>query len=458
MAKYLLYLLPLCFWWQTNAQSDNTLSLNYSLPDNDQWWQLFGDQILSQLIQQAITHNYDLQSALKKIEIAKSKMRIARSEFYPELSSTIEYGPEKSSQGIDQSNSYHRIGQAGVQLNWELDLLGRIRKNVKAQKEYYQASQEDYRGVMVALAAEVANSYILLRSYQQQWEITQANLSSQAEILHLNEVKAQAGLTSQLAVAQSKSLWLETKATLPGIESSIHEQATTLLTLLGQYSDTLRQQLLHNQPLPAITGIQIQGIPAKLLRQRPDIHSAEKNIEALAATVGATRADWWPQFYLKGSIGYGNHYFEQFFKKENLTWQIAPSIQWTIFKGRQLTENLRLAQIQLDEGIEQYNETLLTALQEIDHALFAYHQSLQQLQATESAFEQIQLTLDYALDLYNQGLTDYQSVLDSQRNVLTYENTLLNARSNTLQLLIQIYKAVGGGFQPPSFSKSNLSL
>jgi NodT family efflux transporter outer membrane factor (OMF) lipoprotein len=458
MAKYLLYLLPFCFWWQANAQSDSTLSLKNSLPDNDQWWQLFGDEMLPQLIHKAIIHNYDLQSALKKIEMARSKVRTARSEFYPELSSSIAFSPEKSSLGIDQSDSYHRIGQAGFQLNWELDLFGRIRKNVKAQKQYYQASQEEYRGVMVSLAAEVANSYIQLRSYQQQWKITQANLNSQAKILHINEVKAEAGLTSQLAVAQSKSLWLETQASLPGIESAIHEQATTLLTLLGEYNDTLYQQLTHHQPFPSIIGIQIKGIPAELLRQRPDIQSAEKNIEALASTLGATRADWWPQFYLNGSIGYGNHYFEQILKKENLTWQIAPSVQWTLFKGRQVTENIRQAQLQLDEGIEQYNETVLTALQEIDYALFAYHQSLLQLKATKAAFEQICLTLEYAIDLYNQGLADYQSVLDSQRNVLSYENTLLNAQSNTLLLLIQLYKAIGGGFQSSSSSNLKQSL
>ena len=137
MAKYLLYLLPFCFWWQANAQPNSPLSLDYSLPDNNQWWQLFGDDMLPQLIQKAIVQNYNLQSALKKIEMARSKVRMARSEFYPELSGSIEYGPEKSSQGIDESNSYHRVGQAAVQLSWELDLFGRIRKNVKAQKQYY---------------------------------------------------------------------------------------------------------------------------------------------------------------------------------------------------------------------------------------------------------------------------------------------------------------------------------
>ena len=130
-----------------------------------------------------------------------------------------------------------------------------------------------------------------------------------------------------------------------------------------------------------------------------------------------------------------------------MTWQISPSIQWTFFSGRKITENIRLAQLQLDEGINTYNQTLLTALQEIDDAIFSYNKSLQQLSADRQALEQIKLTLQYAVDLYNKGLSDYQTVLDSQRNVLNYENILVTAHSSTLLYFIQLYKALGGGYE-----------
>ena len=178
-----------------------------------------------------------------------------------------------------------------------------------------------------------------------------------------------------------------------------------------------------------------------------DMNIALYGLLALAAAAGATRADWWPKFYLTGAFGYGNEYYKQFFKKENMTWQISPSIKWTIFSGRQIAQANRQAQIQLDEGINTYNQTLLTALQEVDDALSSYNKSLQQLDADRLALQEIKLTLEYAMDLYKKGLTNYQNVLDSQRNVLNYENVYVNSQSATLLYMIQVYKALGGGVE-----------
>ena len=436
-----IYLLPQLF-----AQPDSVINLQQQLPSNDSWWQLFGDSTLTRIINTAVLHNYDLLNAIKNIEIARSKIRIERSHYFPILEASVQYSPEKSSLGIDHSDSYSRIGQGGLSMNWEIDVFGSIRKSVKAQKEYYLASQEDYRSVMVSLAAEIATAYIQLRTYQQQLEVARHNLQSQEEILQLNEAKLKAGLTSRLTVAQARGLWLQTKATLPAIESSVYEQANLLLVLSGEYSDSLRQELLHPKSLPPSKGFLIDGIPADLIRRRPDVRAAERQMDALAAAAGASRADWWPKFYLTGAFGYGNEYFEHFFKKENMTWQISPSVKWTIFSGRQIAENIRMARLQLDEGINTYNQTILTALQEVTNTIYIYNKSLQQLQADRQALEQIQLTLEYAMDLYQKGLSDYQSVLDSQRNVLTYENQLVTAHSTTLLYLIQLYKALGGGY------------
>ena len=219
----------ICLLSQLFAQQDSVINLQQQLPSNDSWWQLFGDSTLTRLINTAVTHNYDLLNAIKNIEMARSKVRIERSHYFPTLEASIQYSPQKSSLGIDHSDSYSRIGQSGLSMNWEIDVFGSIRKNVKAQKEYYLASQEDYRSVMVSLAAEIATAYIQLRTYQQQLEVARHNLQSQEEILQLNEAKLKAGLTSRLTVAQARGLWLQTKATLPAIESSVYEQANLLL-------------------------------------------------------------------------------------------------------------------------------------------------------------------------------------------------------------------------------------
>lgn len=426
---------------------DSVLNLGQELPSNDIWWQLFGDPTLESLIEKAMANNYDLANAIRNIGIARAKFRAERGNFFPSITASTQYTPEKSSLGIDHTELYSHVGQAGLEMNWEIDVFGSIRNNVKAQKEYFLASQEDYRGVMVSLAAEIATYYIQLRTYQQQLEVTRNNLKSQEEILRLNEAKFQAGLASQLAVAQSRGLWLQTKATIPGLEASIYAQTNMIVILTGEYSDSLRYVLLQPQPMPVTTGLILHGIPAQLIRRRPDLRAAEREMDALAAAAGASRADWWPKFYVSGAIGYGNDYYKHFFEKENLTWQISPSIKWTIFSGRQIAENNRIARLQLDKGIDSYNQTLLTALQEVDNSLVSYNKSLQQLEADRQALEQIRLTLQYAMDLYQQGLSDYQTVLDSQRNVLNYENVLVNAHSSTLLYMIQLYRALGGGFE-----------
>ena len=446
MKNIFLLILSLILSFHLSAQSDSLLNLEQELPSDDTWWQLFGDPTLTLLIEKAVANNYDLQNAIENIEMAQARLRIQRSGFFPSITASAQFTPEKSSRGIDRVSDYYHTGQAGLEMNWEIDVFGSIRKNVKAQKEYYLASVEDYRSVMVSLAAQVAIAYIQLRTYQQQLVVARNNLKSQEEILQINEARSNAGLASQLTVAQAKGLWLQTKATLPGIEASIYTQANTIAVLTGEYSDSLQRALLEIQPLPESTGIVVNGIPAELIRRRPDIRSDERTLDALAAAAGASRADWWPKFYLTGAFGYGNEYFKHFFRRENMTWQISPSIKWTIFSGRQLVESERLARLQLDKGINTYNQDLLNALQEVDDAIVSYNKSLQQLEAGRQALEQIRLTLRYATDLYQQGLADYQTVLDSQRNVLDYENTLVNAHSATLIYLIQLYRALGGGY------------
>lgn len=441
----IIFLLSICLLPHLNAQRDTIQNLQL-LPSDDPWWQMFGDATLTLLIDKSVANNYNLQNAIKNIEIARTRMRLQQAGFFPSITASAQYSPEKSSLGINQVDMYRHVGQAQLEMNWELDVFGNIRKNVKAQKEYFLASQEDYRGVMVSLAAEVATAYIQLRTYQQQLEVAKLNVKSQEEILQINDAKLKVGLASSLVVAQSKSLLLQTKATIPGIQASIYSQANTLSVLTGEYSDSLRNVLLQPDSLPQNTGIFMEGIPAELIRRRPDVRSAERTVEALAAAAGATRADWWPKFYLTGAFGFGNEYFKHFFREENMTWQISPSIKWTIFSGRKIAENVRLARLQLDEEINNFNQTMLSALQEIDDAIFTYNQSIRQLNADRQAMEQIRLTLQYAVDLYQRGLADYQSVLDSQRNVFDYEITLVNAESATLINLIQLYRAVGGGF------------
>ena len=425
-----------------------------SLPSQDAWWQLFQDPMLDSLIAKAMVKNYDVRTAIRKIEMAKSKLRVDRSPYYPTIDFSVKYAPEKSSLSADKSNIIERNGTATFNLNWELDVFGRIRKESSSQKEFYLASQEDYRGVMVSMAAQLSSAYINLRLAQKQLEVARENLNSQQKVMELTRSKFEVGLVSQLDVAQAKSRYLQTKASLPGLEANINEQINQISVLLGEHSALVRQQLLPVQPLPKNPRKVALGIPANLIRQRPDVRSAERTIDGLAAAVGASRADWWPKFLVTGFFGYSSEQFEHFTERENMIWQIAPTMKWTIFSGRNLVEAEKTAQLQLEEEINNYNQILLSAIQEVDNAMVTYNKSLRQLAAMQEAYEQTRLTLELAIKLYESGLTNYQNVLTSQTDLLNYENSLIEAQAASLLQLIQLYKALGGGW-PTSRQTNN---
>ena len=166
-----LLFLSLILGGRSKAQQDPVLDLQQTMPSEDSWWQFFGDSTLIRLIDKSVANNYNLQNAVKNIQLAKSRWRSQQGHFFPSFSASAQYTPEKSSLGIDHADNYYHIGQAGIEMNWEIDVFGNIRKGAKAQKEYYLASQEDYRGTMVSLASEVAMAYIRLRTYQQQLEV-----------------------------------------------------------------------------------------------------------------------------------------------------------------------------------------------------------------------------------------------------------------------------------------------
>lgn len=427
-------------------RTSNAPNLQQTLPSNDEWWKLFKDPILDTLIDKAVVKNYDVRNAIRKIEMAKAKLRVDRSPYYPTIYFAGSYAPEKSSLSADKKNIIERVGSATVNLNWELDVFGRIRKESSSQKEFYLAAQEDYRGVMVSLAAQLSTAYVNLRCAQKQLEVTRRNIESQKQVMELTETKLNVGLASRLDVAQAKSLYLQTKASLPGIESTIAQQINLIGVLIGEHTEPIRDSLFREHPLPENPRTAAVGIPANLIRQRPDVRSAERTIDGLAEAVGASRADWWPKFLVTGYIGYASENFEHLTDKENMIWQIAPSIKWTIFSGRNLVESKKSAQLQLDEEINSYNQTLLTALQEVDNALVTYNKSLLQISALNDAYQQSKLTLDLAIEQYKNGLTSYQNVLTSQLSLLNYENSLVEARAASLRYLIELYQALGGGW------------
>ena len=418
-----------------------------TLPVDDQWWKSFGDTTLDSLISIAVDRNYSVLTAIDRMNMAKAGLRMERSGFFPTVGINAGWTRQQTSGNTSElPQSPQHFYDVSANMSWELDIFGSIRQRVKAQKETFAASKEEYTAVMVSLSAQVASSYIQLRELQQELKVVERNCASQAAVLKITEVRYNTGLVSKLDVAQAKSVYFSTKASIPQLESGINQYITSLAVLLGTYPQEIRPVLERVGELPDYMEPISIGIPADLLMRRPDIRSAEHQINAQAASLGASKSDWLPQVFIKGSVGYAFKDFKDLTKHKSFTYEIAPALSWTIFSGGKLVNATKSARAQLDEAIDQFNQTVLTAVQETDNAMTAYRSSIKQIVALREVRNQGQETLTLSLDLYKQGLTPFQNVLDAQRSLLSYENQLVQARGNSLLQLIALYQALGGGW------------
>ena len=241
-------------------------------------------------------------------------------------------------------------------------------------------------------------------------------------------------------------MYYNTLASLALLEGSIQQQMNILAVLSGLYPHQLQPVLEVPRPLPEYLRLVSVGVPMNLVRRRPDIRQAERTIASYAAMAGASRSDFLPKLQINGSIGFAARDMDRLFREESLTYQIAPVLTWSIFQGTSRFQALSSAKAEVEIAIEQYNQTVLTAMQEVENAMTAYTHSIRQIQTLEKLLEEANRVLTLAIDLYKRGLTDYQTVLDSQRSVFTYQNTFVAAQGTTLRNLILLYEALGGGW------------
>ena len=433
---------PLPNGWEENGEV-----FQQTLPVDDHWWKSFGDSKLDSLIVLAVDRNYSVAMAINRIAAARANLWAERGNFFPSIGLNAGWTRQETSgntSSIPQTTEHYY--DASLSMSWEIDVFGSIRKRVKAQKENFAASKEEYTGVMISMAAEVASAYINLRELQQELEVVNKNCASQEEVLKITEVRYNTGLVAKLDVAQAKSVLYSTKASIPQLEAGINQYITMLAVLLGMYPQDIRPVLEPVGTLPDYMEPIGVGMPVDLLMRRPDVRSAERSVNAQAALLGASKADWLPKVFLKGSFGYAARDLKDLTKSKSMMYEIAPSMSWTLFSGGQLVNATRLAKAQLDESINQFNQTVLTAVQETDNAMNSYRNSIKQIVALREVCNQGEETLKLSLDLYKQGLTPFQNVLDALRSLLAYQNQLTQAQGNSLQELISLYKALGGGY------------
>jgi multidrug efflux system outer membrane protein len=472
--------------WNDTTAHENSAVTEASGPDPE-WWNGFHDQVLTWLINSAITGNPSLQEALLRVVEAHQNEISASAAGLPTLSGNASYmreqlgvkgvlesqgayselnsladassplnqfnpglGNKVSSAGsglLDQLSQPVNLYQYGLSSSWELDLFGRVRRSVEEARSSAQAQEEAANDSLVMLESEVAKAYLQLREAQALSAQQQQIIQSAQESLGLTQNRAQLGLTSQLDAAQAQAQLLDDQAQLPGYEAKVQEAINQLDILVGQPPGTLDTVLARPAPLPNIPAIIGIGVPSTLARRRPDIREAEAQLHAATANVGVAVASFFPDISLTGSIGVRATDASYLTNWASLFYSAGPSISLPIFEGGQLTANLRTARAEQASAALNYRATVLNALREVEDALVAYRTDAEAATETAGSVQAAAFSLYLATNRYTHGLSDYLTVLDAERTEDSARQELVQANIAVENDVVSLYTALGGGWQ-----------
>jgi NodT family efflux transporter outer membrane factor (OMF) lipoprotein len=414
---------PLAGGATAKAANDETLS---------RWWATLGDPVLTALEERAVKGNLDLRKAEAAIRQARAQRDAARADRLPSFTASGSASGGRSSNwmGGQTSQSYG----ASVDASWEPDFYGKIRRNIEAYNADIEVAQEDLRNTLVSLTAEVAINYIDVRSYQSQIAVTRANLISQQETYELTLAQYQSGLATQLDAEQARLNVESTRAAIPTLETSLQKARDNIAILLGERPGSVDQELGESRPIPVVPVEVAVGVPADLLRRRPDIRGAERTIAAQTARLGVAEANL---NALK---------FINVLTPNSLATNFAGSVSQSILNRGKLREQISIQNAVLDRDVVAYESTVLTALQDVENAINAFAKEQVRRKSLAEAEAAAEKAVSMSRDLYAAGLKDFLAVLEAQRSLLTLQNQLAQSDAAITANLIRLYKALGGGW------------
>lgn len=431
--------------------------------DLGQWWRRLNDPLLSELVDEALRQGLDLRKAQARLRESRARRAMAGAGRYPTLqatasasrSGTIASAGNSGAGGITggAGNSAMITGNqfsAGFDASWELDVFGGVRRGVEAAVADEQSTEASLLDTRVSLVAEVARSYVEVRSLQIRLAIARTNLASQTETLGLTEYRAKAGIVSTQDAEQARANREQTAAQIPSLEASLAEAEHRLDLLVGQPPGTLRARLAGAGPLPEVPAQIAVGIPADTLRQRPDVRAAERKLAAETARVGVAEAARYPSLKLSASVTLDAMVQGATGNTVGLLYSLFGGITAPLFQGGKLRAQVRVQDAVREQAQVAYEQAVLTALQDVENALSALARNRERAAALTRAAEAARNAATLARQRYGAGVIDFQSVLDTERTVLTVEDNLASSRADGVYALIKLYKALGGGWSPPA--------
>jgi NodT family efflux transporter outer membrane factor (OMF) lipoprotein len=424
--------------------------------DLSKWWEVFDDPVLNSLVEQAYQKNLPLRIAGLRILEARAQLGIASGNLYPQqqqgsgeaiysrISKSRLNLPPEFRDSIDRDINIYSLSFDAF---WELDFWGKFRRNVESGLGVLEASIASYDDILVSLTAEVARTYVTIRTFEERLEIARENVRLQSRSLQIAEARFKGGEVTELDVAQAKALLNDTYSLIPRLSRDVRQAKNALCILLGKLPSELNEILGGPNPIPAVPAEVTVGVPAELLRRRPDIRLAERQLAAQSPRIGIAKAELYPAFSLLGTIGLASLSTSNFFHSDRVTGTAGAGFTWNILNYGRIKNNVRAQDALFQELAVNYQNTVLRAAQEVEDAMVAFLRTQEETKFLSSSVQAYKRSVELSMIQYREGLVDYQRVLDTQRFLTRSQETYIASKGDVVINLVAMYKALGGGWQ-----------
>lgn len=422
------------------------------------WWRLLGDPELDRLIDESMQANRELRMAVARVREARARRGLALSGLFPTVDAAADYMRHRDSRNAAPFNALSVPGfpweynayEAGFDAQWELDLFGGIRRGVEAADAHLSAAVEEHRGVLVSVAAEVARTYVELRGLQQETLVAEQNLAAQRETLALTRDLADKGLVTQLDVTRALAQVATTASQIPLLRRQTSMAIDRLALLTGTHPVLLAPRLAAPGPVPVPPEEVPVGLPAELLRRRPDIRRAERELAAATAAIGIAEAQLYPRLSLTGSFAFASSQTTDLFDWKSRTFGFGPMLGWSVLNFGRVRSEIRASTARQEQALAFYEHTVLAAEQEVHDAIAAFTTERERRTSLREAVAANSEAVVLSRQRYAQGLADFLEVLDAERRLYASQEALTQNERALTTALISLYKALGGGWEPPA--------
>ena len=419
--------------------------------DLSKWWTIFNDPALNNLICCAYRQNLTLREAGFRVLAARAQLGIDTGQLFPQSQTfTASYARNAASRQTISGQAliapFYNQWNYGFNLSWELDFWGRFRRAIESDAANLDASVENYDDVLVTLLGDVATNYVQMRTLQDRIKIAEANVQLLRETLTITEARFRGQTISELDVFQARATLEQTEAQIQELQISLRQTITQLCILMGLPPEEL-QAKLGPAPIPTAPAEVAVGIPAQLLRRRPDVRRAERQAAAQSALIGVAEADFYPAIAIDGNLGYSAERFRDLFRASAFTGSVGPSFQWNVLNYGRILNNVRLQDANFQASVANYQQTVLSAAKEVEDGIVTFLRAQRRTKLQAASVDDAEKAVKIVLAQYRAGTIDFTRVTQLEQFLVQEQDVLAQAQGEIVTGLIQVYRALGGGWQ-----------